>query len=384
MISLSRHIELLLLEHNCVIVPGLGGFIANTASAVYNDGPDGDKLFIPPYRTIAFNPQLQINDGLLVQSYMQAYDASYPDAYLQMEKEIDQLNMQLSILGEYKLEGIGTLHKSLGQNIVLTSPEAGILTPSLYGTYSFPIKSVAELIKERDIQNAASQTNIMPIQTELDLKVKEKHEEARKTEKENIIPLKPKAKKGKKKGHNNYWEELGIASAIAVIIFLICLIPNISSMNGSKDTVIAGIPHETTNLQPEGFTTEVPTDKNVTEDSNTQTQKTEVQAEDNKQNTQQEPKVQDNTTDKKEPKEAKELQKNYTIVLASCVTEQNSNILIKNLASLGFEEAKYVTMDNKTRVIYSAYATEKEAYSTLYALRKKNSAFKDAWIVKMN
>ena len=62
MISLARHIELLLLEHDCVIVPGLGGFIANHTEARYTG--DEEHLFLPPYRTIGFNQQLQVNDGL--------------------------------------------------------------------------------------------------------------------------------------------------------------------------------------------------------------------------------------------------------------------------------------------------------------------------------
>ena len=36
MITLAKHIELLLLEHDCVIVPSLGGFIANHADAQYS------------------------------------------------------------------------------------------------------------------------------------------------------------------------------------------------------------------------------------------------------------------------------------------------------------------------------------------------------------
>ena len=68
MIELAKHIEVLLLENDCVIVPGLGGFIAHYRSCVYNEDT-GE--FCPPARTIGFNPQLVMNDGLLVQSYMQ-------------------------------------------------------------------------------------------------------------------------------------------------------------------------------------------------------------------------------------------------------------------------------------------------------------------------
>ena len=46
MITLAKHIELLLLEHDCVIVPGLGGFIANHADGtVYNVLLNGRTLY---------------------------------------------------------------------------------------------------------------------------------------------------------------------------------------------------------------------------------------------------------------------------------------------------------------------------------------------------
>ncbi len=396
MISLSRHIELLLLEHNCVIVPGLGGFIANTASAVYNDGPDGDRLFIPPYRTIGFNPKLQVNDGLLVQSYMQAYDASYPAAYLQMEKEVEQLNMQLNLFGEYNLQGIGTLHKSLGQNIILNSPEAGILTPSLYGTYSFGIKSLAEVVKERDIQNAANQANIMPIQTETDLRLDKKDKP------ENDPPVVPIKRKDKKKGggKREIWAELGIAASVAAIIFLVWLIPNTITMNGNKETVIAGAPYpnvEITNRNTKADsnkpatnagtkttgskTAETKTTGSKTAESKTTGSKTAEKAE-----TKTEIKAEDKTKASSEvkPVQKPEVVKNYTLVLASYVTEANSNILIERLASLGFGEAKFIKKGKTTRVIYSAYETEQDAYDALRSLREQNEAFKDAWTLKMD
>lgn len=376
MISLSRHIELLLLEHNCVIVPGLGGFIANTASAVYNDGPDGDKLFIPPYRTIAFNPQLQINDGLLVQSYMQAYDASYPAAYMQMEKEIELLNMQLDLFGECHLDGIGTLHKSLGQSIVLNSPEAGILTPSLYGTYSFGIKSAAEVIREREIQEAANQKNIMPIQTEADLVIQEKVADKTADTEKPVVPIKRKDKRKNANGGHNYWAEFGVAAAIAAIIFLVWLIPNTVTMNGKKETAIAGAPY----LKIE----------NIKKDNKVKAPKPEVKAAKPVAETDvPAPKAETASPEselKDEPKEKTEpeVAKNWTIVLASFVTEKNSNILIEKLASEGLAEAKFVQKGKTTRVIYSAYATESDAVNALIELRSKNEVFKEAWTMKMN
>ena len=43
-------------------------------------------IFTSPTRTIGFNPQLKLNDGVLVQSYMSAYDTSFADASRIVEK----------------------------------------------------------------------------------------------------------------------------------------------------------------------------------------------------------------------------------------------------------------------------------------------------------
>lgn len=149
MITLAKHIELLLLDHDCVIVPGLGGFIANHVDANYGGE---EELFQPPYRTIGFNQQLQVNDGLLVQSYMMAYDTSYPFANLQMEQDLEKMLHELEMTGEYTLENIGTLKKGINQNITFVSPESGVLTPALYGLHSYNIKSLSSVVKAKEIE----------------------------------------------------------------------------------------------------------------------------------------------------------------------------------------------------------------------------------------
>ena len=87
MIELERHIEILLLNNDCVIVPNLGGFVAHHREARY-DG--NEQLFLPPLRTIGFNPKLHLNDSLLAQSYIEAYDISYPDAMNRIEGEVNE------------------------------------------------------------------------------------------------------------------------------------------------------------------------------------------------------------------------------------------------------------------------------------------------------
>ena len=100
MIELERHIEILLLSNDCVIVPGFGGFMAHHVDARYDEQ---ENLFLPPQRTIGFNPQLTLNDSLLAQSYIEAYDISYPEALRRIEDEVRELRQHIECNGSYEL-----------------------------------------------------------------------------------------------------------------------------------------------------------------------------------------------------------------------------------------------------------------------------------------
>lgn len=90
-----------------------------------------EGVFLPPLRTLGFNPQLKINDSLLAQSYVEAYDISYPEALQRIEDEVNELKMHLQNDGSYEMNDIGTLAFNEDGHYVFTPCEAGILTPSL-------------------------------------------------------------------------------------------------------------------------------------------------------------------------------------------------------------------------------------------------------------
>ena len=136
MIELARHIEILLLENDCVIIPDFGGFIAHYQPARYIKE---ENLYLPPVRTIGFNPQLTINDGLLVQSYMQAHHTDFPDATRMIEKEVAGLKEQLYQNGCAEMHGIGVLHYNIYSTYEFHPNEDGALSPTLYGLSSFSI-----------------------------------------------------------------------------------------------------------------------------------------------------------------------------------------------------------------------------------------------------
>ena len=57
-VTISRLLE----EHDCVILPGYGGFIGNYAPARIDPV---SHSFVPPSKKILFNINLKQNDGLL-------------------------------------------------------------------------------------------------------------------------------------------------------------------------------------------------------------------------------------------------------------------------------------------------------------------------------
>ena len=166
MIEIERHIEILLLDNDCVIVPGLGGFTAHHVEARFDEA---DGVFVPPLRTLGFNAQLKINDSLLAQSYVEAYDISYPEALRKIESEVEELRQRLANDGYYELTDIGVLEINEDGNIEFTPCEAGILTPSLYGLSSFEMQPLAVETAET-VTKTVSQINtpnVTPITTTL-------------------------------------------------------------------------------------------------------------------------------------------------------------------------------------------------------------------------
>lgn len=144
--ELTKHIEALLVENDCVILPQFGGFVTNHTPARWIEE---EKTFLPPYRTIGFNSQLKINDGLLVQSYMLTHDATYPEANRLAEAAIEKLSQELYKEGQVELHGIGTLRRTIVGEYQFDPTENGVITPALYGLGAVEMKTLAMLEEER-------------------------------------------------------------------------------------------------------------------------------------------------------------------------------------------------------------------------------------------
>lgn len=141
MIELAQHIEYLLLENDCVILPGFGGFVAHYTEAAWNDQ---NRTFVPPMRTIGFNPQLKLNDGMLVQSVMEVYGTNYGDAQKMVRRWVDALQEQLYDEGVAELPNVGELRMSIRGTYDFNPYDYRLTSPWLYGLGSFEMPLLEE------------------------------------------------------------------------------------------------------------------------------------------------------------------------------------------------------------------------------------------------
>jgi hypothetical protein len=364
-IELERHIEILLLSNDCVIVPDFGGFMAHHVDAHYDED---EGLFLPPQRTLGFNPQLKINDSLLAQSYVEAYDISYPEAVLRIEDEVNELKMHLQTKGFYELSSIGTLEFNENGNYVFTPCEAGILTPDLYGLCSFemtPLKisaaPVPETVEEEEEEKEATQIfNINPLERDVETTEAEAEAEveAEDEEEEDVVRIKFS------------WIRNAVAVAAILLAVFFAAMPT-----GKTEMMTRTISNINSNL----FFGMMSKDTNT---SKIEISKADIQKPTNKADTISKlEKIKTEQTVKAEP-----VKKGYCIVLASQVSKRNAEMFIERLKAKGLDSAEiYVKQKAQSirRVVCGNFQTQEEAYNELRKIHK-DEELKDAWVYKYN
>ncbi len=343
MIRLGRHIEILLLDNDCVIVPDFGGFVAHQVSARYDER---DHTFLPPMRTLGFNPQLRINDSLLAQSYVTAYDLSYPEAVRRIEEEVDELKQVLSNEGHYTLADIGKLSVNDNGNYLFEPCEAGILSPEYYGLGGCHFLTLQEAgftpLEEAEPKVPAPvSTNEAtgPSLLEFTVNEGEYHDE----DEEHTIKIKVS------------WIRNAMAMAAAIVAFFVMATPiansdlNTSSMTQMQSQLLYRMMPQDTNVVPATPVAD-PLKSQAAPESNTNTA---------------------------QPAMAHHP---FCIVLASHVKMHNAERYIEQLKQEGYEAQVYI-YKNVVRVVYGSYETEEEAYQQLRKINTKKG-FNEAWVYK--
>ena len=137
--QLISHIEFLLHEHNCVIIPEFGGFVVNTISSQ----KDGIAVFHAPVCELVFNRDLTHNDGLLAQSYMKSDGMTFETAMKKIELDIQELQRQLREQRYLEMGKLGSFAMQDGKRLVYTP--GTFVRPAFFGLTQATLKPLIQM-----------------------------------------------------------------------------------------------------------------------------------------------------------------------------------------------------------------------------------------------
>lgn len=383
MIELAQHIEVLLLENDCVIVPGLGGFVAHYTPAMR---VAEENVFLPPTRIIGFNPQLKMNDGLLVQSYMAVYDTDFSDATRIVEKEVAHIFTALHEEGKVDLPNIGELRYSIHGIYDFVPYDHKITTPYLYGLDSFEMQELAEL-KKPYMEKAIRYS----------------------------VPVVPEDKKRRfeiKFNRSYLSNAVAMIAVVALFFFLSTPIENTEVVEGNYAQLLPNelfemIERESLAINPIVVSRKADTPKASAQKNTGQKAKKKVvpvavrEVKVGQANAQNAPVVSQPKQQAAEVSSStsvttkSEIQKTtagtvapslvsaqkYHVIIASVGTEKDAEAMAKQLIEKGYPHAKAIVGDGKMRVSIESCGTETEAYQALNRVRQ-NETYKNAWVLK--
>ncbi len=151
--KIAKYISNLLFEYECIVVPGLGGFITNEIPSQINSV---SNTFTPPTKKIVFNTHLKTNDGLLVNHIAESEKIEYAEANNRVNRFVSRC---LEALGQGKrihFHRIGILQQD-GEGYIIYEPEtAQNYHPDAFGLASFispPVKRDAGLRIEKKLKD---------------------------------------------------------------------------------------------------------------------------------------------------------------------------------------------------------------------------------------
>lgn len=167
MISINLHIRYLLTRHDCVVVPGLGAFVAQRDSARIDESTG---RLIPPCRRVGFNQSLQHDDGLLASSVSRREGVSYDVARTLIANDVEMLRSRLQSSRMAILPRLGRFDRE-GGRLVFTPDETSMVVNSRFA--ALPAISVLPAIQSPEVETVAADNDAVHV-LELDYRNRER------------------------------------------------------------------------------------------------------------------------------------------------------------------------------------------------------------------
>ena len=347
--NLARHIELLLRNNDCVILPGFGGFIAHDVPAYY---VSEEGLYYPPSRSISFNAAITMNDGLLVQSYMKSYQVDYARATYMVDVAVEQLTDMLDEEGYATLPRIGTLTQDVHQSLQFTPDAAGIASPGHFGLGSFVIKELSQLQQPAEVRQKDEPANRKAKTIDIHINREVLHR-VLSTAAVFLLLLMVALPTG-------IHRPTDVASLQLTELLSTPQMPNAETTDNRQQTTdIEEAPVVETVPVVEAAPVEVPIAVETPTTANSQ-----------------EPTAnsQELTANSQQPT------KTYHIIVASLPSHRGADEALNQYIGMGYPDASLVERDNRVRISLVQFADKNEANEYLNTLRQQEK-FQNAWLL---
>jgi cell division septation protein DedD len=158
--KVDKHISELLYEHDCVIVPDLGGFVANYAPAKIHPT---QHTFTPPSKNIVFNKNLKNNDGLLANFIATSENTNYQEALKYINHFVDLSYAQLKKGVKVNIDEVGVLFLDVERNIQFEPSTTNYLL-DVFGMSQFQSPAIKRDTVTKRIEKEFKDRGAIPIE----------------------------------------------------------------------------------------------------------------------------------------------------------------------------------------------------------------------------
>ena len=170
--SFAEIISRLLLRHNCVIIPDFGGFVARTSPSEIDEVRG---IIHPPKKSILFNQQLTISDGLVISEYALANDISFTASLEKIKQIICLWKEELKAGKTITIDKVGTLQLGENDSLQFVQDRFFNLLLSSFGLGSVKfipvIAEEKETIEEVVLEEVEQKTLLEKVEEDVDLSI---------------------------------------------------------------------------------------------------------------------------------------------------------------------------------------------------------------------
>ena len=147
--SPARHLARLFEEYDCVILPGIGGFLLHENTSVLRKE---DQQAWPPARIVKFNTLLKDDDGLLTHSIAKTRSVSFAEGKKIVDSFVNEGLRTLQNWESWELEGIGSFRLNNEEKVVFTPSKDFNCLPASFGLKAVSAKRIKRPEKARPMR----------------------------------------------------------------------------------------------------------------------------------------------------------------------------------------------------------------------------------------